>query len=73
MYGPCESVFLHGKKKKNCDLIFFFFLRREILIGVRQQWEIMLLLLSPIVTSFTSKDAGPSLSNAFPVLHVAVI
>ena len=71
MYGPCESVFLHGKKK-NCDF-FFFFLRREILIGVRQQWEIMLLLLSPIVTSFTSKDAGPSLSNAFPVLHVAVI
>lgn len=70
MYGPCESVFLH--EKKNCDFIIFF-LRREIFIGVRQQWEIMLLLLSPIVTSFTSKDAGPSLSNAFPVLHVAVI
>ena len=68
------------KKKKKQNIVnyfpffFFFFLRREILFGIREQWEIMLLLLSPIVTSwFTSKEAGPSLSNVFPVLHVAVV
>ena len=74
IYGPCKSVFLHEKKKIVTYFPFFFFLRREILIGIREQREIMLLLLSPIVTSwFTSKDAGPSLSNVLPVLHVAVV
>lgn len=62
------------KKKIVTYFPFFFFLRREILIGIREQREIMLLLLSPIVTTwFTSKDAGPSLSNVLPVLHVAVV
>ena len=66
-------------KKKNQKtlwpiFLFFFFLRREKLFGIREQREIMLLLLSPIVTSwFTSKEAGSSLSNVFPVLHVAVV
>lgn len=53
------------------DLIFQ---RREMLIGVGGQGDITLSLTPPIVTSwFMSKDAGPPLSNEFPVLHIAVV